>query len=231
MQRKAEAVQQYCLFFYFRTSRLKVDWSLMAHWSWYPNNDVQCNREVITPCNKKKGRYQPAHPHSMIEAFYSTIFSDFLSGQRRTRSDCALRAVSSGSSLPAPGIRAISLHWILIIRSKKSKKDPRKRSLQVFIYLNCFLVPKNLFRICSILELSRDTAIPTKWVVRPAKTQISLRIRAVWSDSSLSVKRVFCTLAIHTAHSKDSGQAQTDLSLRWAFMQYCRKWSAPVHNV
>ena len=32
--------------------------------------------------------------------------------------------------------------------------------------------------------MSRGTAFTTTWHVRPAKTQISLRIRAVWSESS-----------------------------------------------
>ena len=35
--------------------------------------------------------------------------------------------------------------------------------------------------ICGQNELSRDTRFPTMWYVRPAKPQISLRIRAAWS--------------------------------------------------
>ena len=33
--------------------------------------------------------------------------------------------------------------------------------------------------------LSRDMRFPTMWYVRPAKPQISLRIRAVWSEPLL----------------------------------------------
>ena len=44
---------------------------------------------------------------------------------------------------------------------------------------------------------------PTKWHVRPAKTQISLGICPVWSDSSLSAWRKFGSLATHWAHSED----------------------------
>ena len=55
---------------------------------------------------------------------------------------------------------------------------------------------------------------PTKWHVRPAKTQISLDIRQVWSESSLSAWRKLGSLATHWAHSEDPDQA--DLSLRWA---------------
>ena len=35
-------------------------------------------------------------------------------------------------------------------------------------------------------KLSRRTTKPTKWHVRPAKTQLSLGIHPVWSESSLS---------------------------------------------
>ena len=44
--------------------------------------------------------------------------------------------------------------------------------------------------------------------VRPAKTQISLGIRPVKSESSLSAWRKFGSLATHWAHSKDSDQTR-----------------------
>ena len=47
----------------------------------------------------------------------------------------------------------------------------------------------------------------TKWPVRPAKTQISLGIRPVWSEPSLSAWRKVGPLAPHWAHSEDSNQA------------------------
>ena len=40
--------------------------------------------------------------------------------------------------------------------------------------------------------------------MRPAKTQISLGIHQVWSESSLSAWRNFGSLATHWAHSEDS---------------------------
>ena len=46
----------------------------------------------------------------------------------------------------------------------------------------------------------------TKWYVRSAKTQISLGIRPVWSESSPSAWRKLGSLATHWAHSKDSDQ-------------------------
>ena len=47
---------------------------------------------------------------------------------------------------------------------------------------------------------------PTKWHVHPAKTQISLGIRPVWSETSLSAGRKLGSLATHWAHSEDSDQ-------------------------
>ena len=47
---------------------------------------------------------------------------------------------------------------------------------------------------------------PTKWPVRPAKIQISLGIRPVWSESSLSAWWKFGPLATYWAHSEDSDQ-------------------------
>ena len=57
-----------------------------------------------------------------------------------------------------------------------------------------------------------------KVTVRPAKTQISLGIRPVWSESSLSAWRKLGSLAAHWAHSEDWSDwvdAQADLSLHW----------------
>ena len=47
---------------------------------------------------------------------------------------------------------------------------------------------------------------PTKRPVCPAKTQISLGIHTVWSESSLCAWRNLWSLATHWAHSEDSDQ-------------------------
>ena len=52
--------------------------------------------------------------------------------------------------------------------------------------------------------MSRLLTKPTKWHVRPAKTQISLGIRPVWSVFAVCMKK-----------------AWADLSLRWAHMPFC----------
>ena len=55
-------------------------------------------------------------------------------------------------------------------------------------------------------EMSRLVTTPTKGHVRPAKTQVSLVIRPVWSESSLSAWRKLGSLATHWAQSEDSDQ-------------------------
>ena len=53
--------------------------------------------------------------------------------------------------------------------------------------------------------------------MRPTKTQISLRIRAVWSNSSLSAWRNFASLASQNVPGEGSDQtAQAGLNRRWA---------------
>ena len=57
----------------------------------------------------------------------------------------------------------------------------------------------------------------TKWSVRPAKTQISLGIRPVWSESSPSAWRKLVSLATYWAHSEDSDQSRRLPRLIWVF--------------
>ena len=53
--------------------------------------------------------------------------------------------------------------------------------------------------------------------VHPAKTQISLGIRPVWSESLLSAWRKLGSLATHWAHSEDSDQTGWMPRLIWVF--------------
>ena len=66
-------------------------------------------------------------------------------------------------------------------------------------------------------HMSRLMTKPTKWHVRPAKTQISLGIRPVWSESSPSAWRKLRSLATHWAHSEDSDQTGRMPRLIWVF--------------
>ena len=65
--------------------------------------------------------------------------------------------------------------------------------------------------------MSHSTTKPTKWPVRPAKTQIGLGIRPVWSESSQSTGRNIGSLANHWVHSKDSDQTGQMPRLIWVF--------------
>ena len=66
-------------------------------------------------------------------------------------------------------------------------------------------------------QMSRIVTKPTDWHVRLAKTQISLGIRPVWSESSLSAWRMLGSLATHWVHSEDSDQTGRMPRLIWVF--------------
>ena len=74
-----------------------------------------------------------------------------------------------------------------------------------------------IWLICLLTEMSCLMTKSAKWYVRPAKTRISLGIRPVWSESSLSAWRKLECLATHWAHSKDSDQTGWMPRLIWVF--------------
>ena len=53
--------------------------------------------------------------------------------------------------------------------------------------------------------------------MRPAKTQISLGVRPVWTQSSLSAWRKLWSLATHWVHSEDSDRTGRVPRLSWVF--------------
>ena len=63
----------------------------------------------------------------------------------------------------------------------------------------------------------------TEWPLCPAKTQISLGLHLVWSESSLSAWRKLRSSATHWAHCEDSDwtDAQADSSLLRAQRSFC----------
>ena len=72
-----------------------------------------------------------------------------------------------------------------------------------------------------IQNMNRSMTKLTKWHVRPAKTQISLGIRQVWSESSLSAWRKLGSLATHWEQREDWSD--------WADAQAVRPvWSEPL---
>ena len=58
---------------------------------------------------------------------------------------------------------------------------------------------------------------PTKWLVRPAKTEISLGIRPVWSESSLCAQWVAKDPRFLYADNEDSDRTGRMPRLIWVF--------------
>ena len=58
----------------------------------------------------------------------------------------------------------------------------------------------------------------TVWHGRPAKIQISLRIRAVWSESSLGAFRIAKDAKFVHADNESSDQTAPTRSLIWVFV-------------
>ena len=71
---------------------------------------------------------------------------------------------------------------------------------------------------------------PTKWFVRPAKTQISLGIRPVWSESSLSAWRKLGSLATHWAHRAKTLIRLATLSFCWFCLEAAQYIGIPGHD-
>ena len=67
------------------------------------------------------------------------------------------------------------------------------------------------------IYLSHLMTKPTKWHMRPAKTQISLGIRPVWSESSLCAQWVAKDPSFLHADSEDSDQTGWMPRLTWVF--------------
>ena len=75
-------------------------------------------------------------------------------------------------------------------------------------------------------QMSHLMTKPTKWHVRPAKTQISLGLCPVWSASSLFMWRKLGSLISYPLSAQrrlwsDWVDAQADLSFRWVHMPFC----------
>ena len=67
--------------------------------------------------------------------------------------------------------------------------------------------------------ISRNVRKRTFWHVRPAKIQISLRIRAVWSESSLGTFWKAMDAKCLRADNEDSDQTALMRKLIWIFVE------------
>ena len=70
----------------------------------------------------------------------------------------------------------------------------------------CSCSKKHLIRLVYPVQCEPPHDKTNKMTVRPAKTQISLGIRPVWSESLLSAWRKLGSLTTHWAHSEDFDQ-------------------------
>ena len=75
------------------------------------------------------------------------------------------------------------------------------------------------FSALKIMKMSRSTKKPTRWHVRPAKTQIRLGIHRVWS--------VLVVCFVGYSGPKLYSCGQTDLSFRWVHRSFC--WFCRYH--
>ena len=90
------------------------------------------------------------------------------------------------------------------------------------------------FAVCTqYVYLSQCMTKLTKWPVRPAMTQISLRVSPVWSESSLSAWKKAWVLCYPMSWQQrlwsDWADAHADLNLRWVHMSFCWFCHAVAH--
>ena len=105
-----------------------------------------------------------------------------------------------------------------ILWKSNNRKGNFEGSPQTFgttLYICCFVRSKLLDWLK--YKLSHLMTKPSKWHVRPVKTQISLGIRPVWSESSLCAQWVAKDLSFLHADSEDSDQTGRMPRLIWVF--------------
>ena len=89
---------------------------------------------------------------------------------------------------------------------------------RIICLISCCRASKQFFNEMkwNLWQMSHLMTKPTKWLY-PAKTQISLGIRPVWSESSLCAQWVAKDLSFLHADSEDSDQTGRMPRLIWVF--------------
>ena len=141
-----------------------------------------------------EGSGEPAHPRSLARTSAARSYKQWVKRNLQTESQ-----IHSPSEWL--GMRSWNLSWRNARRHKFAWRGP---------FYMCICRSATLINKYSVLfyehndplkkatyKLSRIATKPTKWHVRPAKTQISLGIRPIWSESSLSAWRKQGSLATH----------------------------------
>ena len=155
-------------------------------------------------CAPSEGSDQPGHPQSLIRVFAVCLMGSYgpklpSCGQRRLvrLGGCQDWSESSLGSHSFCWFCHVAAH---ISRTNCGHTETLNTTMEIMSYIN---------------EPRHDKT--NKISVRPAKTQISLDIRPVWSVSSLSTWRNLGSLATHWAHSKDSDQTGRMPRMIWVF--------------
>ena len=135
---------------------------------------------LFMPYANNKCGDQPAHPRSLISAF-------------------VVRCLDS--IIPLVSISEISSSYLVSVAKQAGLSLPWSETPET-----CFLVTRLNFHTVSTWTKNYEPPHDkiNKMTVRPAKTQISLGIHPVWSESSLSAWRKHGSLAAHWAHSENS---------------------------
>ena len=110
--------------------------------------------------------------------------------------------------------------WYLSQRSMEKAIYPFSPEPLIVVHTWSKYGARGSFRKCD-KDLSRLMTKPTNWHMHPAKTQISLGIHPVWSESSLCTQWVAKDPSFLHVDSEDLSNwadAQADLSLCWAHL-------------
>ena len=123
---------------------------------------------------------------------------------------------------PTNGIEQnLTYLWMTGITDMLKTENPCHHEKMCCNDAKCYNILQNVITFCVKCRMIYKFEPPhdktNKMTMRPAKTQISLGIRPVWSESSLSARRKLGSLAIHWAHSEDFDQTGWMSRLFWVF--------------
>ena len=155
---------------------------------------------LFMPYANNKGTDQPVHSHSDQHLCCSLPIDSIMS----LISILAISCPKLGSIAEQAGL---NLTW---------SQTPKKRFSRDETHTHSWLSVMDSSTLANWVPWTA-TLKPTKWNVRPAKTQISLGICPVWSEFSLSPWRKLGSLATQWAHSEDSDQTGRMPRLIWVF--------------
>ena len=96
----------------------------------------------------------------------------------------------------------MTLLWGVGVNELKGEETRSYRTYMYWIYIHI----SEIQDLVKWYNFSLTVRKRTFWHMRSTKTQISLRIRAVWLESVLSTWRNFASMAIRNAPSEDSDQ-------------------------